>query len=225
MKLTKKEVAKTIDHTCLNPAGRIADIKKLCEEAAVYDFASVAIGPDFVKYASKKLEGTDVKVDVAVGFPLGYNTTATKVFETKEAIANGATEVDMVANLVAVKDKRWDKVKDDINQLADVCGDITLKVIFETCYLKKDEIIKLAEICLEIEGVDYIKTSTGFGPEGATMENVKLMKEIVGNKKMVKAAGGIKTLDDYKSMINAGASRIGSSSGLKILAEIDNNIV
>lgn len=221
MEFTKKEIAKTIDHTFLNPDGKMSDIEKLCAEAAEHGFASVAIGPDFVEYAAEKLAGTDVEIDVAVGFPLGYNTTAVKVFETKESIELGATEVDMVVNIVAVKDHNWDKVRDDIEQVAEACGDITLKVIFETCYLTKEEIKKLAEICLEIDGVDYIKTSTGFGPEGATAENVRIMKEVVGDKKQVKAAGGVRSLADYKKMRDAGASRIGSSSGLKILAELE----
>ncbi len=221
MEFTKDEIAKTIDHTFLNPDGRMEDIKQLCEEAADYGFASVAIGPDFVGYAAKKLAGTGVEIDGTVGFPLGYSTTGTKVFEAQEAIELGATELDMVVNIVAVKDHNWDKVKEDIEQVAEVCKDITFKVIFETCYLTEAEIRKLAEICLEIEGVDYIKTSTGFGPEGATVENVKLMKEVVGDQKKVKAAGGIRSLADYKKMIEAGASRIGSSSGLKIISELD----
>lgn len=221
MEFTKKNIAKTIDHTFLNPDGKMSDIEKLCEEAAEYGFASVAIGPDFVEYAAEKLAGTGVEIDVAVGFPLGYNTTATKVFETKDSIELGATEVDMVVNIVAVKDHNWDKVRDDIKQVAEVCGDITFKVIFETCYLTKEEIEKLAEICLKIDKADYIKTSTGFGPEGATIENVRIMKDIVGDKKKVKAAGGVRSLADYKKMIDAGASRIGSSSGLKIIAELE----
>lgn len=221
MEFTKKNIAKTIDHTFLNPDGKLSDIEKLCEEAAEYGFASVAVGPDFVEFAAEKLAGTGVEIDGTVGFPLGYHTTATKVFEAKEAIELGATELDMVVNIVAVKDHNWDKVKDDIEQVAEVCGDITFKVIFETCYLTEAEIKKIAEICLEIDKVDFIKTSTGFGPEGATVENVKLMKEVVGDKKKVKAAGGIRSLADYKKMINAGASRIGSSSGLKIIAELE----
>ncbi|RCW60352.1 MULTISPECIES: deoxyribose-phosphate aldolase [Halanaerobium] len=221
MNFTKEEIAKTIDHTFLNPDGRMADIEKLCEEAAEYGFASVAIAPDFVEYAAKKLAGTGVEIDGTVGFPLGYNTTAAKVFEAREEIELGATELDMVVNIVAVKDHNWNKVKDDIQQVAEVCKDITFKVIFETCYLTENEIRKLAEICLEIKEVDYIKTSTGFGPEGATAENVKIMKEVVGDQKKVKAAGGVRTLADYKKMIEAGASRIGSSSGLKIIAELD----
>jgi deoxyribose-phosphate aldolase len=221
MKFTKKEVAKTIDHTFLNPDGSISDIERLCEEAAEYGFASVAIAPDFVAYAAEKLAGTGVEIDGTVGFPLGYNTTAAKVFEAKEEIELGATELDMVVNIVAVKDHNWDKVKDDIKQVAEVCRDITFKVIFENCYLTEAEIRKLAEICLEIDEVDYIKTSTGFAPEGAAAESVKIMKEVVGEQKKVKAAGGIRTLADYKKMIEAGASRIGSSSGLKIIAELD----
>lgn len=221
MNYSKKEIAQTIDHTFLNPDGKMADIEKLCEEAAEYGFASVAIAPDFVEFAAEKLKGTGVEIDGTVGFPLGYSTTAAKVFEAKEEIELGATELDMVVNIVAVKDHNWDKVKADIEEVAEACRDITFKVIFETCYLTEAEIRKLAEICLEIEEVDYIKTSTGFGPEGATAENVKIMKEVVGDQKKVKAAGGIRTLADYKKMIEAGASRIGSSSGLKIIAELD----
>ncbi len=221
MEFTKQEIAKTIDHTFLNPDGKMSDIKQLCEEAEEYGFASVAIAPDFVEYAAKKLTGTDVEIDGTVGFPLGYSTTAAKVFEAKEEIELGATELDMVVNIVAVKDHNWDKVKDDIKQVAEACRDITFKVIFETCYLTEAEIRKLAEICLEIDSVDYIKTSTGFGPEGATVENVRIMKEVVGDQKKVKAAGGIRSLADYKKMIEAGASRIGSSSGLKIIAELE----
>lgn len=223
MTLSKAAVARTIDHTFLNPDGSLDDIKKLCDEAREYNFASVAIAPDFVEYASNRLQGTEVEIDVAIGFPLGYTTTATKVFETRESIENGATEVDMVVNIIDVKDGRWDKVKQDIKSVAEVTGDRVLKVIFETCYLEQKEVKQLAEICLEIEGVDYIKTSTGFGPEGATVDNVKLMKNIVGDQLKVKAAGGIKNLQDYKNMRQAGASRIGSSSGITILKEIESD--
>lgn len=220
MKLTKPAVAKTIDHTFLNPDGTFEDIKGLCNEAREHNFATVAIAPDLVEYASKMLEDTEVGVDVAVGFPLGYTTTGTKVFETIESIRNGATEVDMVTNLVALKGGNWEKVKDDIRSVARAAGEKVVKVIFETCYLNEKEIRKLANICLEVGGVDFVKTSTGFGPEGATVENVKLMKEVVGDKLKVKAAGGIRTLEDYKKMRKAGASRIGTSSGLAIINEL-----
>ncbi|PNR90734.1 deoxyribose-phosphate aldolase [Petrotoga sp. HWH.PT.55.6.1] len=221
MKLTKKEVAKTIDHTLLKPNATLGDIERLCKEAKEFGFVSVAIAPYFVKYANELLGDSEVKVGVAVGFPFGYNTTATKVFETKESIVNGAKEVDMVVNISAVKDRKWEIVKEDIESVAKECKNIVvLKVIFETCYLEKEEIKKLAEVCLQIPGVDYIKTSTGFGPSGATVEDVKLMKETVGNKIKVKAAGGIRTLQDYINMINAGAERIGTSSGISILKEL-----
>jgi deoxyribose-phosphate aldolase len=219
MDLSKEAIANTIDHTFLSPDGTLEDIERLCREAVEYSFATVAIAPDFVKFASENLEGADVGVDVAVGFPLGYTTTPTKVFETIDSIQNGATEVDMVANLVAVKGGRWEKVKKDIEAVSRATRGKTLKVILETCYLSKDEIKKLASICLEIEGVDFIKTSTGFGPEGATVENVELMKRVVGDELKVKAAGGIRTLEDYKEMRQAGASRIGTSSGLAIVDE------
>lgn len=221
MKLTKNEVAKTIDHTLLKPNATLGDIERLCKEAKEFGFVSVAIAPYFVKYANELLGDSEVKVGVAVGFPFGYTTTATKVFETKESIVNGAKEVDMVVNISAVKDRKWEIVKEDIESVAKECKNIVvLKVIFETCYLEKEEIKKLAEVCLQIPGVDYIKTSTGFGPSGATVEDVKLMKETVGNKIKVKAAGGIRTLQDYINMINAGAERIGTSSGISILKEL-----
>ena len=219
MDLSKNAIAGTIDHTFLNPDGSPADIEALCREARTYDFATVAIAPDFVEFASKNLKDTDVGIDVAVGFPLGYTTTSTKVFETIEAIRNGATEVDMVTNLVALKGRKWDKVSNDIEAIARAARGRVLKVIFETCYLDEKEIRKLADICLEVDGVDFVKTSTGFGPEGATAKNVELMKESVGDKLKVKAAGGIRTLADYKRMRRAGASRIGTSSGVGIVEE------
>ncbi len=221
MKYNKKNVASMIDHTFLKPDGSISDIKKLCQEAKEYDFASVAIAPDFVKLCAKKLADTSVDIDVAIGFPLGYTTTETKVFETKNALENGATEVDMVVNIVAVKDKRWDYVKNDIKAVAKETKDIIFKVIFETCYLNKDEIKKLAQICSEIKEVDFIKTSTGFGTEGATVENVNLMKESSRKDMQVKASGGIRNLNDFKAMVKAGATRIGTSSGVKIINQID----
>jgi deoxyribose-phosphate aldolase len=196
-------------------------IINLCQEAKRYNFRSVAIGPDFVKTAASELINTDVHIVVAVGFPLGYTTTKTKVFEAKEAIENGANEIDMVVNLSAVKDGRWEHVRDDIASVAKNIGDKTLKVIFETCYLDDDEIKKLAELCLEINGVDYIKTSTGFGPASANTHHVRLMKEVAGDKIKVKAAGGINTLDILIKMVESGASRIGTSSGVKIMKEIE----
>jgi len=220
MKLTKKEVAKTIDHTLLKPNATLGDIERLCKEAKEFGFSSVTIAPYLVKYAYELLGDSEVKIDVVVGFPFGYNTIATKVFETKESIVNGAKEVDMVVNISAVKDRKWEIVKEDIESVAKECKNTVLKVIFETCYLEKEEIKKLAEVCLQIPGVDYIKTSTGFGPSGATVEDVKLMKEIVGNKIKVKASGGIRTLQDYINMVNAGAQRIGTSAGISILKEL-----
>ncbi len=220
MRYNKEEIAKSIDHTFLNSDGRLADIRKLCAEAKEYNFASVAIAPYFVELASQELKNTDIKVDVAIGFPLGYTTTKIKVEETKDAINKGATEVDMMVNVSAVKDGRWDYVKKDIAAVAEQTNKMICKVIFETCYLNNDEIVKLAEICMDIDGVDYIKTSTGFGPAGARIEDVKLMKQTVGDRLCVKASGGIRTLEDYLKMREAGATRIGSSSGVKIVNEI-----
>jgi deoxyribose-phosphate aldolase len=221
MEIKKDIIAEMIDHTFLKPHGSINDIINLCQEAKRYSFKSVAIGPDFVKTAASELRDTDVHIVVAVGFPLGFTTTKTKVFEAKEAIENGADEIDMVVNLSAVKDGRWEHVRDDITSVAENIGDKTLKVIFETCYLDDDEIKKLAELCLEIDGVDYIKTTTGFGLASATIHHVRLMKEVAGDKIKVKAAGGINTLDILIKMVESGASRIGTSSGVKIIKEIE----
>ncbi|MFW5998435.1 MAG: deoxyribose-phosphate aldolase [Halanaerobiaceae bacterium] len=221
MEYSKEEVSKIIDHTFLKPDGSLDDITQLCEEAKKYSFASVAIAPDFVQYAARELQETEIKIDVAIGFPLGYTTTRTKIFETREAIINGATEVDMVVNISAVKDQKWNKVKEEIKSVAEITGDYIFKVIFETCYLDNKEIKKLGEICLKINGVDYIKTSTGFGPAGATVPHVQLMNEIAGDSLKVKAAGGIRTFKDLQKMINAGADRIGTSSGVAIMNEIE----
>lgn len=220
MQLTRDKVARTIDHTFLRPDGSLLDIKRLCAEAKKYNFAGVAVAPSFVEIAAEKLAGTDINVVVGVGFPLGYSTTSTKIFEAKDLIKKGANEIDMMVNIGAVKDKRWDYVKKEIAAVAEVSKEIIFKVIFETCYLTVSEIKKLAEICLEIEEVDFIKTSTGFGTAGATVETVRLMKETVGNKIKVKAAGGIQSLQDYIKMVEAGASRIGTSSSVHIINEL-----
>jgi len=178
MNFNRKEVAQRIDHTFLKPEGKLSDIEKLCKEALNYNFAAVAIAPDFVEYAAEKLDDTNVDIIVVVGFPFGFNTTDTKVFEAREGLKKGATEVDMVVNISGVKDCRWDHVKNDIRKVGEITGDNILKVIFETCYLTKSEIKELAKICREVKQVDYIKTSTGFGSQGATLENVKLMKKM-----------------------------------------------
>lgn len=220
MKFTKEEIAMKIDYTLLKPNVKLEEIEKICREAIEFNFAAVAIPPVFIKYANEILNETNIKIDAPIGFPFGYSTTETKIFETEDAIKNGAREVDMVVNISAVKDRNWEVVKKDIEDVAKVCGDLTFKVIFENCYLDKEEIRRLAEICLEIPGVDYIKTSTGFGPGGATVEDVRFMKAIVKNKIKVKASGGIRTYQDFLNMVNAGADRIGTSSALEILKQV-----
>ena len=207
---------KYIDHTYLKAMGGKEVIEKLCAEARVYDFKSVCVNPCNVALAKKLLEGSDVLVCTVIGFPLGQNTTATKLFETKEAIENGAKEIDMVINVAKLKDQDYDYVKNEIKVLKDACGSLTLKVIIETCYLTKDEIRKVSELALEA-GADFVKTSTGFGTGGALVEDVAIMKSVVGDKAYVKASGGVKTHADAIKMIEAGADRIGTSNGIDIM--------
>lgn len=211
---------KFIDHTLLKPEATTSQILKLCEEAKKYDFASVCVNPCHVKFCADVLKNSDVKVCTVIGFPLGANTTATKVFETKDAILNGANEIDMVLNIGALKEKKYDLVKEDIKQVHIACNHTLLKVIFETCLLEKEEIIKACEICMEV-GVEFVKTSTGFNKAGATFENVKLMADTVNGKCLVKAAGGVRNYHDAKKMIeDCHASRLGTSSGVTIMEEM-----
>lgn len=212
-------IAKYIDHTLLKGDATQEMIEKLCQEAIDYDFMSVCVNPVWVKYASKLLDGTDVKVCTVIGFPLGANATETKVFETKQAIADGAHEIDMVMNIGAAKSGDWDRVKHDIQAVVEVTErPAILKVILETSLLTTDEIVHASKISKEA-GADYVKTSTGFSPAGATVENVKLMRETVGNNMGVKASGGISSYEDAQAMIEAGASRLGASKGIQIVSQ------
>lgn len=208
--------SKFIDHTNLKQDASINDIKTLCEEAIKFDFMSVCINPCFVKYAHDVLLDSEVKVCTVIGFPLGANTTKTKVYETKQALKDGADEIDMVINVSALKDKKYDYVKNEISKIKKVCKNKILKVILETCLLTDEEIVKACELSLEAKA-DFVKTSTGFSKGGATVEAVALMRKTVGDKCGVKASGGVKTFEDMQKMINAGASRIGTSSGVKLL--------
>ena len=208
--------SKFIDHTNLKQDASINDIKTLCEEAIKFDFMSVCINPCFVKYAHGVLLDSEVKVCTVIGFPLGANTTKTKVYETKQALKDGADEIDMVINVSALKDKKYDYVKNEISKIKKVCKNKILKVILETCLLTDEEIVKACELSLEVKA-DFVKTSTGFSKGGATVEAVALMRKTVGDKCGVKASGGIKTFEDMQKMIDAGASRIGTSSGVKLL--------
>ena len=210
------DLNKYIDHTYLKAFGGRDVIEKLCKEAREHNFKSVCVNPCNVKFAKELLKGSDVLVCTVIGFPLGQNTTEVKVFETKDAIKNGAKECDMVINVAKLKDKDYDYVENEIKALKEVCGDLTLKVIIETCYLTKDEIKIASELSVKA-GADFVKTSTGFGTGGATVEDVALMAATVGNKAYVKASGGVKTYEDAMKMIEAGASRIGTSNGIDIV--------
>lgn len=209
------KVNKFIDHTYLKAVGTKIEIDALIDDAKTYDFKSVCINPTWVKKAKNDLKDTDVLVCTVIGFPLGANTTNTKVFETKDAIENGADEIDMVLNVGAVKAHNYDFVEEEIKAVKSASSGHTLKVILETCYLTKEEIQKAGEAAIRA-GADFIKTSTGFGSGGATVEDVKLMKSIA-KEKGVKASGGVRSLEDLEAMVEAGASRIGASSGVKIM--------
>ena len=220
MGLTMAELAKMIDHTLLKAFISNEDLKKHCEDAIKYGFKTVAINNAQVSFCKKILEGTDILCDAAVGFPLGQSTIETKVFETKDVIKKGAKEVDYVINIVELKNRNFSYIEDEMERIVDVCNreGIVLKVIFETCYLTDDEKRKLCEIALKVRPT-FIKTSTGFGTGGATINDVKLMKECVGDNIKIKASGGIRNIDDALSMIAAGASRLGTSQGVKIIEE------
>lgn len=215
--------SKYFDRTCLKPYATREDMAKLCEEAKKYDFMMVAINSTQTKLCKELLKGTDIHVGAAISFPLGQTTIETKVFETKDAIANGADEIDYVINITELKEKNYDYIKEEMTQIVDVCRkhNVISKVIFENCYLTNEEKIKLCEIALEVKP-DFIKTSTGFGTGGATVEDVKLMKSIVKDTVKVKAAGGIRDLDTCLKMIEAGAERIGTSSAIKITEAYNN---
>lgn len=220
MNLAVSELAKMIDHTLLKPFISNEDLKKHCEDAKKYNFKTVAINNAVVPFCKQLLEGTDILCDAAVGFPLGQSTIETKVFETKDVIEKGAGEVDYVINIVEVKNRNWSYIEDEMRRIVEVCNEkgIVSKVIFETCYLTDEEKRKICEIALKVRPT-FIKTSTGFGTGGATIEDVKLMKECVGDNIKIKASGGIRNIDDALSMIAAGASRLGTSQGVKIIEE------
>lgn len=206
-----------IDHTLLKANATKAEVIKLAEEAKTYKFASVCVNPTWVKTAAEILRETpEVKVCTVIGFPLGATTSEVKAFETTNAIANGATEVDMVINIGALKDKQYDLVLQDIQAVVDAAkGKALTKVIIETCLLTKEEIEKACQLSVQA-GADFVKTSTGFSTGGATVEDVALMRKTVGANVGVKASGGVRSLEDALAMIEAGANRIGASSGVSI---------
>lgn len=216
----KSEFLKMVDHTILKADATKASVDKVLQFAKENHTASVCINPYYVKYASDCLKGSGVKVCTVIGFPLGQNTKEVKVFETKNAINNGADEIDMVINVAALKDKEYDYVKSEIKDIYTAVSwhNKLLKVIIENAYLTDDEKRKVCEICKEV-GVDFVKTSTGFAPTGATASDVKLMKEVVGDKCKIKAAGGIKSKADIDALYDAGARRFGVSRTEDILKE------
>lgn len=207
---------KMIDHTVLKADTPLETVKKICDEAMEYGFASVCINPCHVAYCADYLKDSDVNVCTVIGFPLGANTSAVKAFETKDAIANGADEIDMVMNIGALKDKNYDLVRDDVKAVVEAANGTLVKVILETCLLTEDEIKKACALCVEAKA-DYVKTSTGFSTRGATIEDVQIMKAAVQGKAKVKAAGGVRTHEDMVKIVEAGADRIGTSAGCSLV--------
>ena len=207
---------KMIDHTVLKADTPLETVKRICDEAMEYGFASVCINPCHVAYCDIQRKDSDVNVCTVIGFPLGANTSAVKAFETKDAIANGADEIDMVMNIGALKDKNYDLVRDDVKAVVEAANGTLVKVILETCLLTEDEIKKACELCVEAKA-DYVKTSTGFSTRGATIEDVRIMKEAVHGKAKVKAAGGVRTPEDMVKIVAAGADRIGTSAGCSLV--------
>ena len=207
---------KYIDHTILKATTSSSDVQKLCEEAIEHEFYSVCVNGCYVADAKHLLQGTDVKIAAVVGFPLGAMTTAAKVFEAKEAVENGASEIDMVINVAKLKDGEFKYVENEIRQIKEAIGDNVLKVIIETCYLTDEEKVKACELSLAAKA-DFVKTSTGFGTDGATYEDVKLMKSVVGDNAKVKASGGVRDKETAQKYIDLGAERLGTSSGIDIV--------
>ncbi len=215
--MTKQEILAHIDHTQLKAFATWEDIKKLCDEAIEHQTASVCIPPAYIQ----KIQETywdKINICTVIGFPLGYNTKEVKVYEVKDAIARGCNEVDMVINIGDVKNGEFDKVEDEIRALKEAAGDHILKVIVETCYLTEEEKIKLCQ-CVTNAGADYIKTSTGFGTGGATIEDITLFAEHIGPNVKMKAAGGVKTRADLEMFLEKGCERIGTSSAVQMLQE------
>lgn len=214
------EINKYIDHTILKATANEEDIIQLCKEAVEYDFFSVCVNSGYVSLAKKSLSGSNVKVCTVVGFPLGAMSTAAKVFEATKALEDGAEEVDMVINIGELKSKNFQKVEEEIAAIKKAIGDKVLKVIIETCYLTPEEIVEACELAVKAKA-DFVKTSTGFGNDGARLENIELMKNAVNGQAKIKASGGIKNLDTALTYIEAGVERIGTSSGVSIVNELN----
>ena len=214
--MNSTQIAKMIDHTILKATTTKEDVVKICKEAKEYGFFSVCINPANIELAKEELKGSNVKVCTVIGFPLGANTSAVKAFETKDAIAKGADEVDMVINIGALKSRNLKLVEDDIKAVVEASGSKLVKVIIETCLLTDEEKVEACQLA-KLAGADFVKTSTGFSTGGATIEDIELMREAVGPIMGVKASGGARTLEAAKAFIKAGATRIGTSSGVAIM--------
>lgn len=218
-----QNIATLIDHTLLKQDATRNQIEKLCEEAKEYTFASVCVNPTWVNLSAKLLQGSPVKVCTVIGFPLGASTTEVKAFETSNAIENGAEEIDMVINVGALKDQDYNFVQKDIEAVVQAAkGKAIVKVILETCLLTDEEILRASEIS-KLAEADFVKTSTGFSTGGATVSAVKLMRSAVGPELGVKASGGVRSLADLQAMVDAGATRIGASSGVEIVKGLESN--
>ena len=215
------KINKFIDHTILKATATKENVKKLCDEAKEYGFYSVCVNGANVKYAFSQVKDSDVKVAAVVGFPLGAMATDVKAFEAKKAIEDGASEIDMVINIGALKDKDYDLVENEIRKIKEAIGNNVLKVIIETYYLTDEEKVKACELSVNANA-DFVKTSTGFGTGGATFADVELMKKTVGDKAEVKASGGVKDLETAKKYIELGATRLGTSSGIAIVKGLES---
>ena len=213
--MDKKEILKYVDHTLLTQTAAWEEIRQILDDAIKYETASACIPASYVKQAAEYVE-EKLPICTVIGFPNGYSTTATKVFETKDAVANGASEIDMVINIGNLKDGKYEEIEEEIRQIHQACGGRILKVIIETCLLTEDEKIKMCEIVTKA-GAEYIKTSTGFSTGGATFADVELMRKHVGKEVKVKAAGGISSFDDAEEFIRLGAERLGTSRLVKIM--------
>ncbi|WP_434794304.1 Deoxyribose-phosphate aldolase [Terrisporobacter petrolearius] len=221
----RQNIANMIDHTVLKAFSSKEDVIKACKEAKEHGFFSVCINPTHIELAKQELEGSNVKVCTVIGFPLGANTSEVKAFETKDSIAKGAHEVDMVINIGALKDKNYDLVYKDIKAVVDAANkEALVKVIIETCYLTDEEKKIACELSVKA-GADYVKTSTGFGTGGSTPEDIKLMRDVVGPNVGVKASGGVRTTEDAIKVIDAGASRIGASASISIATGEKTDII
>lgn len=220
--MDKKNVLKIVDHTLLTQTATWGDIKEILDDAMKYGTASACIPAAYVKQAAEYVDGK-LPICTVIGFPNGYHTTAVKVFETKDAIANGASEIDMVINIGFLKDKRYQEIEDEIRQIHEACQGRVLKVIIETCLLTEEEKIKMCELVTNA-GAEYIKTSTGFSTSGATFADVELMKKHIGPEVKVKAAGGISSFDDAEEFMRLGADRLGTSRLVKIMKNTDNGL-